>query len=172
MVLKDQFGNMDHSARCCLPDAFTVARPRDFRKKERTTLTTRALVSNKNHMRLVMIAAVVPIVLMPTRISPQAKPASAPKSGAADCALRVVRQPTSPNHEVRRHQGEKATGYAPIVTFEILESGEVRNARIKRSSGMANVDALALDWVRSAQYGMRPGCGVITSDASVDIDFH
>jgi len=149
-----------------------VARSGFHKKAECSMLSALAVVSNKSHMRLVLIVALVPIVLMPARISPRAQPASTRKSGAAGCALRLEKQPSSPNHKVRRRQGEKAGGYAPIVTFEILESGEVRNARIKRSSGMAEIDALALDWVRSAQYGMRPGCGVTTSDSSVDIDIH
>jgi TonB family protein len=82
-----------------------------------------------------------------------------------------VKQPSLSNRKVRRRPGEKASGYPPIVSFEILESGEVKNAWVKRSSGMADVDALALDWVRLALYRKRPGCGVITSQASVIIDF-
>jgi len=67
-------------------------------------------------------------------------------------------------------KGEKSTGYSPIVAFEILESGDVGNAFVKRSSGFANVDKYALTWVRETKYNKRPGCGVIGTQALVTID--
>ena len=68
-------------------------------------------------------------------------------------------------------KGEKSTGYSPIVAFEILESGDVANAFVKRSSGFANVDNYALAWVRGAKYSERPGCGAIETQAAVTIDW-
>jgi len=59
----------------------------------------------------------------------------------------------------------------PVIAFEIMESGEVMNARLERSSGIADIDAYALSWMRSARYNKRPGCGVIESKAAVIIDF-
>ena len=64
-------------------------------------------------------------------------------------------------------KGEKGIKAPPIVTFEILESGEVVNARIHRSSGVADLDRKAMQWIRSARYNHRPGCGVLMSTASV-----
>ena len=64
-------------------------------------------------------------------------------------------------------KGEQGIKAAPTVTYEILESGEVVNARILRSSGMADLDRKALKWIRSARYNNRPGCGVIESTTSV-----
>ena len=68
-------------------------------------------------------------------------------------------------------KGEKSTGYSPIVAFEILESGDVANAFVKRSSGFANVDNYALTWVRETKYNERSGCGVIETQALVTIDW-
>ena len=68
-------------------------------------------------------------------------------------------------------KGEKSTGYSPIVAFEILESGDVANAFVKRSSGFANVDNYALTWVRETKYSNRPGCGVLETQADVTIDW-
>jgi len=67
-------------------------------------------------------------------------------------------------------KGEKATGLDPLITFQILESGEVTNVRLKRSSGVADIDEDALNWIQSTRYNRRPGCGVIESQASVTVD--
>jgi len=55
--------------------------------------------------------------------------------------------------------------------FEILESGEVSNIRLKRSSGIADIDAYALNSVRRMKYNSRPGCGIVDSEAGVTVDF-
>jgi TonB family protein len=87
------------------------------------------------------------------------------------CKLKLLSQPAAPKQEtIHFRKGEKSSGYAPLITFEILESGEVTNARVKRSSGVSDIDALALDWARSAKYNKRPGCGVVKSRASVVVD--
>ena len=88
------------------------------------------------------------------------------------CAPNVVshaRQRNTSRRVVRK--GEKSTGYSPIVAFEILESGDVANAFVKRSSGLSNVDNYALTWVRETKYSKRPGCGVIETQADVTIDW-
>jgi len=72
---------------------------------------------------------------------------------------------------VRVHQGEKSTAYAPLIAFEILESGEVANARVKRSSGLADLDTYAFNCVRGTKYNSRPGCGVIETETTVLIHF-
>jgi hypothetical protein len=68
-------------------------------------------------------------------------------------------------------KGEKSTGYSPIIAFEILESGDVANEFLKRSSGYANVDNYALSWVRETKYSRRPGCGITETQADVTIDW-
>ena len=83
-------------------------------------------------------------------------------------ATREVRHHKSP--QVHFHKGEKYAN-SPVVTFNILESGEVTNARLKRGSGVADADKYALDWVRALKYSARPGCGVIESLVTVTIDW-
>jgi TonB family protein len=85
------------------------------------------------------------------------------------CTPKVVQEPTLPKQTKLAQEGEKSTGYTPLISFEILESGEVANARLKRSSGYSNIDSYALNWIRGTKYNRRPGCGVIETQADVSI---
>jgi TonB family protein len=104
-------------------------------------------------------------------ISVQAALTADPKS-SKECRLRRMgERHMSKPAEIHVRKGEKATGFSPIIAFEITESGEVQKARVKRSSGIADIDAYALNWIQSAKYNNRPGCGLVTSQASVNIHF-
>jgi len=95
----------------------------------------------------------------------------APPYDAKRCALKIVKQPfLQQQSTIRMRKGEHATRFTLQVAFEILESGEVTNARVKRSTGIADKDALALNWIRSATYNYRPGCGVIESQSGATVD--
>ena len=86
------------------------------------------------------------------------------------CAPKVIsgRGDKSPGFHFR--QGEKYKN-SPVVACEILESGEIAHAILKRSSGVAEVDRYALKCVRGLKFNKRPGCGVVASTADVTIDF-
>jgi TonB family protein len=60
---------------------------------------------------------------------------------------------------------------APIVTFEVDQTGTVQNVKIKRSSGSAAADKIAIDEVRHWKYESMQGCGTIQTQAAVVIDF-
>ncbi|SRR6266403_3866121 len=97
---------------------------------------------------------------------------SAPKYDIKRCTPTVEKQrPLPKDLTIAARKGEKATGYSPVISFQILESGKVDNARVKRSSGFAGVDRYALDWIRGTKYNARSGCGVIETDAAVSIDW-
>ena len=86
------------------------------------------------------------------------------------CTPRVVKQGDLPKSMgLFVQKGEKSTGYTPLISFQILESGKVANARVKRSSGFAKVDEYALESIRRATYNARPGCGVIETTADISI---
>ena len=86
------------------------------------------------------------------------------------CTPKVVKHAPIPKHlTVGAQKGERATGYSPLISFQILESGEVTSARVRRSSGFAKVDKYALEWIRRTKYNARSGCGVLDSEASVSI---
>ena|ERR1700730_14461235 len=122
-------------------------------------------------MRFVSIAA----ILLASLSRPGAAQERPEPDGTYDlqrCTPKVVshaRKHKIPRSFVRK--GEKSTGYSPIVTFEILESGDVADAVVKRSSGIANVDKYALTWVRETKYNKRPGCGVIETQTDVTIEW-
>ena len=74
----------------------------------------------------------------------------------------------SPEFHVRKGDTYRNS---PVVAFEILESGEVAQAVLKRSSGLAEMDNSALRWVQGLKFNRRPGCGVIESSLDIVIDF-
>lgn len=88
------------------------------------------------------------------------------------CALKVISHESAAETTIRVRAGEKSTMHDPVIRFEILESGEVRNAVIQRSSGIADIDNYALAGIRAMRYNRRtPGCGIIESQAAVTVDF-
>lgn len=89
----------------------------------------------------------------------------------ARCTPRLVRKARGRKDEtIRVAPGEKSSGYSPIIEFDIQESGAVMNAHVKRSSGIREMDARALEWVKGFRYNERLGCGVIATQAAVTID--
>ena len=88
------------------------------------------------------------------------------------CSPKVVKKSPMPRgSKPFRKAGEEPSKFPPIISYEILESGEVRNARVKRSSGFSGIDEYVLNWVQSRRYNSRPGCGVIETEEAVTIDW-
>jgi TonB family protein len=101
-------------------------------------------------------------------VSAQEQAKTDPKYDSKRCTPKIVsRGPRSKPSAIHARKGEKPTGRRPLIAFEVSESGEVFNARIKQSSGIADIDAHALTWVQSFRYNKRPGCGVLESEASM-----
>jgi TonB family protein len=70
-----------------------------------------------------------------------------------------------------KHDGSlKGYKRSPLVAYSVDENGSVRNAKIKRASGSAAVDELALSSVRLWKFKPLPGCGTVESEALVTID--
>lgn len=87
------------------------------------------------------------------------------------CGLKLVSHGSSASTTIRVRPGGNPTKQTPVVAFEVLESGEVRNAAVRRSSGVADIDNYALAGVKSMRYNERPpGCGIIESQATVNVD--
>jgi len=111
------------------------------------------------------------LVILPVGLAQQQRKAK-PEYDVKVCTPKVThRKPMSKPKPITVHQGEKSAGYPPLIDFEILESGEVTNAHVKRSSGFADIDTYALNRVRAIRYNSRPGCGTIESEATVSVDF-
>lgn len=84
------------------------------------------------------------------------------------CRPKVLSVGKMPNG-IRFRGGEKPTGL-PVVTFQILESGEVVDVALKQSSGIIDKDNAALLWVEGMKYNKRPGCGILETEVGVTID--
>jgi len=90
---------------------------------------------------------------------------------AKRCNPVVVRKPKLKRRSIQVRDGDKPTGFSPLVSYQITESGEIVNVRLKRSSGIRDVDDVALNFVRGRKYNPRPGCPVIDSEEGVIVDF-
>jgi len=87
------------------------------------------------------------------------------------CKPKLLREkPAREPKTFKLRKTDKPSGYDPVIAFDILESGEVANARVARSSGVADQDAYALAWIRGWKFNGRPGCGTIEQTAAVTID--
>ena len=88
------------------------------------------------------------------------------------CELKLVSHASPTSTTIRIRRGESPTKRTPVISFEVLESGEVRNAAVQRSSGVADIDNYALAGIKSMRYNERPpGCGIIENQATVNVDF-
>lgn len=95
----------------------------------------------------------------------------ATKNNLQNCAPKIVSSKDNFSRKIHFGAGEKYIGI-PIVAFDVSASGDVSEARIKRSSGVQDVDRRALMWVRSWKYTRRPAtCPVVDTQAGVTIDF-
>jgi TonB family protein len=89
---------------------------------------------------------------------------------AKQCNPVLVKKSKLKPKAIRVREGEKSTGYTPIIAFQIASTGKVLNAHVKRSSGIRDMDDSALSSIQSGKYNSRPGCPVIDSEADVLID--
>jgi TonB family protein len=122
-------------------------------------------------MRLFVIGVWLVLLATSRPVPAQSKSGADQPGGTRRCKPKVVSQKSPSAHSsIHVRKGEKATGVDPLITFQILESGEVTNVHLKSSSGVADIDKSALTWIQSARYNHRPGCGVIESQATVTVD--
>jgi len=86
------------------------------------------------------------------------------------CEPKVISRSGGKSPEFHFRKGETYRK-SPVVAYEILESGEIAHAVLRRSSGVAEVDNYALKWVQGLKFNKRTGCGVIESNVDITIDF-
>jgi TonB family protein len=125
-------------------------------------------------MRHLALTVAFLLVVIPPAAIAQLKPKSDPNYDIKRCAPKLLgKKVTSGGKPLTIHwrKGEKRISRSPIVALEILESGDVSNIRLKRSSGVADIDKYALDWVKQMRYNRRPGCGSFDSEVGVNVDF-
>ena len=121
-------------------------------------------------MRRLAIAVGIMVATLVTTAPAQEKPKTDQNVNVKRCFPKVVSHaPRFKQRPIRVRKGEKSTGFSPVIAFQILESGEVAHAYVKRSSGIADIDTHALNWIQGGKYNARSGCGVIEREASVSI---
>jgi penicillin-binding protein 1A len=87
------------------------------------------------------------------------------------CALTIATLGPQTNGLIHARQGEEYKT-TPVIRFEVLESGETRNAILTRSSGVADTDNYVLTSIKNMRYKERPlGCGILENQATVNVDF-
>jgi len=112
------------------------------------------------------------VIALPAARSQDKKdhPDAAAQQIAKRCNPVLVKKPRFKATAIRVREGEKSTGYTPIIAFQIGATGEVLNAHVKRSSGIRDMDDSALSWVSSGKYNTRPGCSAVDNETDVLID--
>ena len=109
---------------------------------------------NSQMSSLVVLSLLLMILPTPTA---QARQQSAATYDVKRCTPKLVsKRPFLPPKTFHVRNGEKATGYSPVIAFEILESGEVQKARVKRSSGISDRDTHALESIGRWRVNARP----------------
>jgi len=87
------------------------------------------------------------------------------------CALDIKGHASPAHGSIHTRPGEKYQN-TPVIRVEVLESGEIRNAIVDRSSGVADIDNYALSSIKNMRYKERPaGCGALENQATVNVDF-
>jgi hypothetical protein len=124
--------------------------------------------------RLATFGAVATLVVWSTCASPAQDKSKSQnpeeKALIARCSPRIKKKQKMDRKTFQVRTGEKPTGFSPLISFQITESGEVINAPVKRISGIRDEDNAALDFIKSGRYYSRPGCPLIDSESSVSID--
>jgi TonB family protein len=110
------------------------------------------------------------LYLFAAGLAAQDHPAQSGKYDIKRCTPKVVKHGPIPK-KYKISPQDKPTGYSPLIAFEVLESGEVTNAKLKRSSGYSAFDKAALRWIAGTKYNSRPGCGVTQNEAGVSMHF-
>ena len=121
-------------------------------------------------MRRLAIAVGVLVAKLVITSPAQEKPKTDHEVDVKRCSPKVVSHaPRAKQTPIRTRKGEKSTGFSPVIAFQILASGEVAHAYLKRSSRIADIDTHALNWIQGTKYNARSGCEVIETEASVSI---
>jgi TonB family protein len=66
----------------------------------------------------------------------------------------------------------KVLSHYPIVSFTVGERGEVSNIKLRRSSGIREIDEWVVDSMRKWRYKPTPGCDEIESKVEFSIHFY
>lgn len=91
--------------------------------------------------------------------------------GRKDACVPVVKSKPKPSwpKRLRTRKGESFKGN-PVISFDVDEAGNVKDAKVVGSSGIRDVDAWVLREVKRWKYEPGPSCGLRHGEAVVTID--
>jgi TonB family protein len=87
------------------------------------------------------------------------------------CAPVLLSKPRLEWPKTVQYRKNESYKRAPIISFEIEESGKVSNVKVTRGSGVRDIDAWVVNEIKRWKYKPGPGCGIRETDATVIIDF-
>src|SRR5260370_28735402 len=115
------------------------------------------MASHKSYVLWIvcLIGASFVLVEGVTASLPQGKPGKSTADRedlAKRCAPVIIKRSKAKQKSVRVREGEKSTGFSPLIAFQIAVSGEVINAHVKRISYIRDIDVSTLNTIHTNQY--------------------
>lgn len=110
---------------------------------------------------LLVLSALAPAMLMNGQSNPKS-------DYPPECVPRILKRGRL-TRPFKFLSNEKCRG-SPVLQFEIHEDGTVSNAKLTRSSGVADIDRQSLNSVVHTRFAPRKqGCGVVDSEMTLTI---
>lgn len=75
-----------------------------------------------------------------------------------------------PSKELKFRKGETYR-HSPVVSYQVDPDGTVSNVKLIRSTGVKDIDAFAVEWVKQLKYKPAPGCETLLTEVDITIDF-
>lgn len=75
-----------------------------------------------------------------------------------------------PPKEFKFRKGETYR-HSPVVSYQVDPDGTVSNVKLVRNTGVRDIDAFAVDWVKKRKYKAAPGCESLLVEVDITIDF-
>src|SRR6266480_6668964 len=113
-------------------------------------------------MRIFTISATI-LFALTCFCTAQDNPGPRAESDLYRCAPKIINSaPPRELPHIHFRKGEKYKNI-PIIAYQVLESGQVAQALVKRSSGVADIDKYTLESVRQRRFNKRLGCPIVDS---------
>ncbi len=91
--------------------------------------------------------------------------------GAKPCVPQLAPGPShGPPTEFKFRKGEKYR-HSPVVSYAVDPDGRISNVKLVRRSGVKDIDAFVVNWVKNLKYKPAPGCSAFETEMTITIDF-
>jgi len=90
---------------------------------------------------------------------------------AKPCVPQLAPGPShGPPTEFKFRKGERYR-HSPVVSYAVDPDGKISSVKLVRSSGVKDIDAFVVDWVKNLRYKPAPGCETLLVETDITIDF-